>query len=234
MVNLKPFWRYYGGKWRAAPRYPKPVYDTIIEPFAGGAGYSLRYSDRNVILIDKYPVICEIWRYLIGVSPKEIMSIPYVEDVRDLPEWVPQGGRWLVGFSLNSATVSPCNILSSGRKKLRAIRGKPEGWTDTLKERIAYQVGFIKHWKIIEGDYKEAPDVYATWFIDPPYNNKAGSYYKAKVNDYESLGKWCKNRGGQVIVCENEGADWLPFTYFGRIKSGMKTQYSNEVYWYKE
>jgi hypothetical protein len=32
---LRPFWRYYGGKWRAAPRYPAPRYDTIIEPFAG-------------------------------------------------------------------------------------------------------------------------------------------------------------------------------------------------------
>jgi len=32
---LKPFWQYYGGKWRAAPHYPKPRHDTIVEPFAG-------------------------------------------------------------------------------------------------------------------------------------------------------------------------------------------------------
>lgn len=39
---LKPFWRYYGGKYRAAPRYPVPLHRTIVEPFAGAAGYSLR------------------------------------------------------------------------------------------------------------------------------------------------------------------------------------------------
>jgi hypothetical protein len=37
MSNLKPFIRLYGGKYRAAPRYPKPLHDT---PFAGAAGYS--------------------------------------------------------------------------------------------------------------------------------------------------------------------------------------------------
>ena len=39
---LKPFWRYYGGKYRAAPAYPPPRLGTIVEPFAGSAGYSLR------------------------------------------------------------------------------------------------------------------------------------------------------------------------------------------------
>jgi len=45
MSGLRPFWRYYGGKWRAAPSYPSPRCETIIEPFAGAAGYSLRYPD---------------------------------------------------------------------------------------------------------------------------------------------------------------------------------------------
>ena len=52
MTSLRPFWAYYGGKWRAAPRYPRPMHDTIIEPFAGAAGYSLRYPDRNVVLVE--------------------------------------------------------------------------------------------------------------------------------------------------------------------------------------
>lgn len=34
-MTLKPFWRYYGGKWRAAPSYPAPLHNTIVEPFAG-------------------------------------------------------------------------------------------------------------------------------------------------------------------------------------------------------
>ena len=39
---LLPFWAYYGGKWRSAPRYPAPVHGRIIEPFAGAAGYAMR------------------------------------------------------------------------------------------------------------------------------------------------------------------------------------------------
>src|SRR5689334_5925034 len=89
-TSLKPFWRYYGGKWRAAPRYPTPLHDTIVEPFAGAAGYSLRYPDRRVILVDAYPVIAGMWRYLIRVSADEIRRIPEVEHVDALPSWVPQ------------------------------------------------------------------------------------------------------------------------------------------------
>lgn len=47
MNKLKPFFTYFGGKYRIAPRYPKPQYNTIIEPFAGSAGYSLRYPERE-------------------------------------------------------------------------------------------------------------------------------------------------------------------------------------------
>ena len=83
--GLKPFWQYYGGKWRAAPRYPAPRFDTIVEPFAGAAGYSCRYPDRKVVLVDKYPVIAGMWRYLIRVSAAEVRRIPEVDSVNDLP-----------------------------------------------------------------------------------------------------------------------------------------------------
>ena len=61
-----------GGKWRSAPRYPQPRYQTIIEPFAGSAGYSLRYVDRDVILIDKDEIIAGTWHYLVNVREDEI------------------------------------------------------------------------------------------------------------------------------------------------------------------
>ena len=96
MLGIKPFWNYYGGKWRAALRYPSPRHGHIIEPFAGAAGYSLRYPDYDVTLVDAYPVIAGIWRYLIATPPGEIMLIPCVESVDDLPPWVPQEARWLV------------------------------------------------------------------------------------------------------------------------------------------
>lgn len=30
--------------------------------------------------------------------------------------------------------------------------------------------------------------------------------------DFDALATWCRSRTGQVIVCEQQGATWLPFT----------------------
>ena len=228
-MELKPFWRYYGGKWLGAPKYPKPEFDTIIEPFAGAAGYSLRYYDKNIILIEKYPIIANIWKYLINVSSEEILSIPLVENIADLPGWVPDEAKNLIGFLLNSATVSPSSTLSAGLKRLIKNGHDFYGWSEKARNRVAKQVNFIRHWKIIEGDYTEAPVIEATYFIDPPYQ-KMGKYYKHKINDYKSLALWCKSLPGQVIVCEGKDADWLPFKPFIDI-AGMGSKYSKEFIW---
>jgi len=229
--GLKPFWRYYGGKWRAAPRYPAPAYDTIVEPFAGAAGYSLRYPERQVVLVEKYPTICEMWRYLIGAKASEVRRIPEVDDVDDLPPWVPQGARWLVGFSMNSACSTPRRTLSAGRRQLRALHRQFEGWTPALRERVASQVDHIRHWRVIEGDYSLAPDMPATWFVDPPYNNKAGSYYVHSRLNYQELAAWCHARRGQILVCENEGASWLPFEPFATFQPSVNGSGSREMLW---
>ncbi len=60
---LRPFFGYYGGKWRdAIKHYPEPQHDTIVEPFAGSAGYSLRYANRKVILCEIDPVLASVWQ----------------------------------------------------------------------------------------------------------------------------------------------------------------------------
>ena len=73
---------------------------------------------------------------------------------------------------------------------------------------------------MFEGSYHEAPDVRATWFVDPPYVG-AGTHYRcsSKAIDFDHLGAWCVDRRGQVLVCENEGATWLPFAPFREIKA---------------
>lgn len=227
---LKPFWRYYGGKYRAAPRYPAPLHRTIIEPFAGAAGYSLRYPDRQIILVEKYPIVAEMWRYLVTVSADEVRRVPVVEHVDALPTWVPAGARSLVGFSMNDANVSPRRQLSAGRKRSRENGRKFEGWCEARRERVASQVDLIRHWQIIEGEYHLAPNIEATWFIDPPYNNRAGKYYVHSQIDYAALSTWCRDRRGQTIVCEHVGADWLPFRPFA-LQRSMTNLGSHEAIW---
>lgn len=83
---------------------------------------------------------------------------------------------------------------------------------DGLCARVAAQVEFIRHWRVIHGDYTEAPDIEATWLIDGPYQGEAGEHYRhgSRDIDYAHLARWSPRRG-QVVVCEALGADWLPF-----------------------
>lgn len=234
MSGLKPFWRYFGGKWRAAPKYPKPLHDTIVEPFAGAAGYSLRYPERKVVLVEKYPVVAEIWRYLIRVRSEEILRIPCVEDVADLPAWVPDGARWIIGFYMNKAVAAPRRRLSSGSRKDLARGLKNRGWNPTTRMHVASQVRHIRHWRVIEGDFTKAPDIRATWFVDPPYQGAGENYvHSFSPTDFRRLAGWCRARRGQVTVCENVGAQWLPFRAFlSASRNAMTGQTSQEAIWY--
>jgi len=92
----------------------------------------------------------------------------------------------------------------------------------------------ISHWRFMQLDYTVIPNMEATWFIDPPYNNIAGQRYRTHVANYPQLGEWCKNRWGQVIVCENYGAGWLPFEPLtqrrGVVSSYQKSRAMEAVY----
>jgi hypothetical protein len=234
-TKLRPFWRYFGAKWRAVSqgRYPQPLRDTIVEPFAGAAGYALHWPERNVILVERYHVVAEIWRWLIGASATEVRSVPLVDDVDDLPSTVAQGARWLVGFSMNAATTTPRKAISRSARLLRDSGGRKfYGWTDALRERVAMQVDRIRHWQIIEDDYTAAPDVEATWFVDPPYQTPGHSYPHGPASiNYAKLADWCRARRGQPIVCEQPGAGWLPFRRMPPAKSGPRTQLAEEAVW---
>lgn len=231
-MQLRPFFGYYGGKWRDTPRhFPPPMHATIVEPFAGSAGYSLRFADRNVVLCERDPLLVELWRYLITVPPAEIRSLPDVPldgSVADLE--VSQEAKWLIGFWLNRGTAGPRKKPS---KWMREEIRPGSFWGDRVRETIASQVESIRHWQVHHCSYQDCPvDEPATWFIDPPYQ-WAGRHYRFGSDqiDYEHLSGWCRSRPGQAIVCENEGADWLPFRSLTAVKTTRRGKRSKEVIW---
>jgi len=218
MSTVWPLFSFYGGKWRAGKRYPPPQHTTIIEPFAGSAGYSLRYPARRVVLVDRDPAVAGTWRWLLAATPAEILGLPDLcpgQTVDDLG--LVQEARWFIGWWLNKGAASPCKTPSAWMRS--GVRPNSY-WGRAIRERVARDVQRIRHWQIIEGDYTDAPDVDATWFVDPPYV-QAGRLYRhgARGIDYEALGAWCKSRAGLTIVCEQQGAGWLPFRPFAAIKS---------------
>lgn len=223
--TLKPFFTFYGGKWRAAPHYPAPAHPTIVEPFAGSAGYSLRYPDRNIVLVERDPKIAATWRYLLSVTPAEILALPDVSDDQTVDDLrVCEEAKLLIGWWLNGGSAQPKKRPGSWMRRARgagwASGGSQLFWRDRVRERIASQLEAVRHWRLIEGDYAQAPDSVATWFVDPPYA-EAGKHYRfgSRSIDYTALGSWCRERRGQTIVCENVGASWLPFQAWRDIKA---------------
>ena len=213
-VLLRPFFTFYGGKWRTALRYPPPRWEIIVEPFAGAAGYSLRYPDHQVILHDLDPKIAATWSYIISTPSDEIYALPLWDgtwETTDDLAHLPEAARWLIGWWLNKGTVQPAKRPSAW---MRAGKGSPgDFWGPVIRERIAAQAESIRHWRVHQTGYQAAVDRSATWFVDPPYQG-AGVHYRhgSRNLDFGHLSAWCRSRLGQVIVCENDGADWLPFT----------------------
>lgn len=234
-IRMRPFFGFYGGKWRDAVKYyPTPRHRRIVEPFAGSAGYSLRYASHDVILGERDPIIASVWDYLVRATPEEILSIPDVPDegtVDDLH--VCQEAKWLVGFWLNRGASRPRKSPSSWMRE--GIR-PGSFWGERVRATIASQVEHIRHWKIYHCSWEELPVTGdATWFVDPPYQ-MAGRHYRygSESIDYSSLGNWCRGLPGQVIVCENDGADWLPFRPLASTKTTRANRRSDEVVWIRD
>jgi hypothetical protein len=197
---------YYGSKSKVVHLYPKPKFGKIIEPFAGSARYSLKYFDRDVLLVDKYPVIVGIWKWLQQASPKDVLALPSPKPGetinRDDFDCIEQA--WLMGFMVQGGVNAPRLTVSSVGNFGTGI--------ERDKKRIAEDLYKIKHWKIELGSYENIPNQEATWFIDPPYQF-GGHEYTCSNRDisFSRLGEWCKSREGQTLVCENTKATWLPF-----------------------
>jgi hypothetical protein len=224
---MQPFFVYYGGKWKLAERLGPPQRDHVVEPFAGSAGYSCYWEPQKVTLIERDPVVYGVWKFLQRVSTRELMRLPSnISRIDELPSWVCQEARWLIGFWFNHGLSAPGVRRSNWARKPSYAAFF---WSETIKLRLARQVDRIRHWQIIEGSWEQAPDIDAHWHIDPPYDNVAGCTYRYNDIDRTALAKWCKRRRGFVQVCGHDGATWLRFEPLSIIPSHRARGYSAEA-----
>jgi len=147
------------------------------------------------------------------------------------------GPELLIRWSVNTATASPCTQMSSWARGSEG-RSNAHWWGKRRRARIARVASKIKHWMAGCADYRDLPDVEATWFVDPPYEDAGKNYpYGSSGIDYAHIASWCRSRRGQVIVCENEGATWLSFEPIISGKRGAafdsdgKSRRRTEVMW---
>ncbi len=200
---------YFGSKSKLIKHYPKPCTALIIEPFAGSARYALEYWYRDVILVDKDKNIIDVWRYLQAASEKDILGLPKLKAGMDLRELnISEPERLFLGFMCGIGRAKPARKVSPWAEIHFSEIGRRNKY-----EKIAEQLSKIRHWQFVHGDYTCLSSPFATWFIDPPYQVMGRTQYKhsAKDIDYQVLSAWVQSRRGQVIACENVGADWLPF-----------------------
>lgn len=221
-------WSYYGTKKRIAKHYPEPRYNTIIEPFCGAAQYSL-YGDnwkKDVWLNDKYRVVYELWKWLIfEATEKEILALPDMEAGNKVDDHTQlcNEERYLIGFCINSGSAQPKKTVA-----------KYNSW-NRAKIEISENLYKVKHWIVSNYNYDVIENIEATWFIDPPYQY-GGEWYQSSVNnkklDYDKLSVYCKERNGDVIVCENSKADWLDFKPL--VEMNGQLHKTMEVVWYNK
>lgn len=191
---------YFGSNSKLVRLYPKPLYPRIIEPFAGSARYALRYHNRKVWINDVYPVIYDIWKWIVSATRDDVLKLPDLklgDCLHDIE--LDPSVKNLMGFAVSAGCATP-HWTATGY----AYNGQRDVESSKIKERLLNHVGKLLHWRVTNLDYKELPNVEATWFVDPPYQHMGDRYVHHDI-DFGHLGEWCRSRKGQVIVCEGDG-----------------------------
>lgn len=229
-----PLFKLFGSKWSASKYYPTPEYDTIVEPFAGSAGYSLRHYQKSVRIAESNTHVYNLWNWLINDAKEDDirsipLNIPEGTDIRELG--MTDGQNLLLKNWQRTNNVGNCWTISPWGNK-------PGQWTENTRSRVAEQSQCIKHWNVYKNSSEVFDNTENTWFVDPPYLYNYN--YKTTV-DFESLGKTCNSLLGQVIVCEatcpktQQVPGWLPFKPFRRTVTSRRkannNHHSNELIW---
>jgi len=223
-VITGPLFKWFGSKWLSSKLYPAPIHDRIFEPFAGGAGYSLRHHEKQVTIWEEDDLPRELWEWIIGEATEALVreipvDVPQGTDIRTLG--LSRGQELLLKHWQRTNSVGDCWTISPWGHK-------PGQWTENTRARVSEEISGVKHWKV----ERVRPDQVGTYFIDPPYIynyryrfKKVGFDHKALVEKIAMIPS-----GSQIIACEaacqktGKVPDYLPFSPFAsRITSRRKT-----------
>lgn len=233
---------YYGGKSKIAHLYPNPQYDLIVEPFAGSAAYSWLHRrdpatgrSRGVWLNDLDARTYSIWNLLTSPDALSIVEAYVPDNVlagQRVSDIIPADYPGLVEICRAEA--------NQGTQGARGVHDQitsmgAKCWK--VKRKLREVIPEVAHWRITNVSYEDLANIPATWFIDPPYKNPAGARYRTSDIDYDNLGWWVLGRKGDVICCENYGANWLPFEPFEHGHVSIRSRYqkanAKEVMYYR-
>lgn len=233
-----PLFKWFGSKWLSSKTLPQPQHPLIVEPFAGGAGYSLRHAAHAVCLVEADEHVHNLWQWLIEQATEQ--------DIQDIPIGLPEGAdirnlglsagqQLLLKTWQRTNNVGNCWTVSPWGNK-------PGQWTANTRARVASEFHEVKHWRMLGRDALFCMrhfNLEATWLIDPPY--LFNYQYRQPPIDYTELADLIRQKRGQRIVCEavcpktGSVPSWLPFEPFGeRVTSRRKADnhhHSKELLW---
>lgn len=201
-MKIGPLFKWFGSKWQSAKRYPPPEHDRIIEPYAGGAGYSLNYCDRQVTIWDEDINVAFLWSWIITVATSEqVQEIPIGlaqgTDIRTIG--LSYGQMLLLKHWQRTNNVGDCWTVSPWGHL-------PGQWTANTRARVAEEVHAVKHWLLDSGLHTDgwANSEPATWMIDPPYLYNYRYSRALPEFDFSALARNVRSiqEGSLVIVCE--------------------------------
>lgn len=217
-----PLFKWFGSKWQASKYYPEPRCERVFEPYAGGAGYSLRHASKRVTLWESNTNLLALWYWLTREATEQAIReipchLPEGTDIRTLG--LTAGQALLLKHWQRTNNVGECWTVSPWGNL-------PGQWTENTRARVASEVGEVSHWQIRPIAYNEI----GTYFVDPPY--LFNYQYGSPPVDYAALAAQVRGipAGSQAIVCEarcpktDKIPDWLPFEDFRRTVTSRRKQ----------
>jgi len=222
-------WSHFGSKARDAYRYPAPHFRLVVEPFSGSARYAFHHAvGHDVWVNDLDPETFQRWSFLTDAGAAARVSEHWPDYVRPGDTLRDLFGGTASVPGLMDLAVGYATVGRGGTPTPKTTRITPFAagrWP--TRRMVLSLIERVRRWKRTNHDYRELPNVEATWFIDAPYSSLTlGGRYRhgAQRLDFHELAEWCLSRRGQVIVCEAAGATWLPFGEFPVSRQGFHTR----------